>query len=146
MLQYQGPATIRYAKQHGTQPSLSRACLTLKQAAAIVVVTVAATRHAREVQPSHERWSATALEISLDAQRGSPKFARAFSAESSPTVQIRCLVFFTRLKDRLLGSCKALGKAGMEHESLRTSPSAVYQDDWEFSADGWEPESLKDVG
>ena len=54
MLQYQGPATIRYAKQRSTQQSPSRAYPTLKQASEIVVVIVAATRHARGVQPRHE--------------------------------------------------------------------------------------------
>lgn len=146
MLQYQGPATIRYANQHGTQQSPSRAYPTPKQTSEIVVVTVATTRRARGEQPRHEGWSATALEVSLDAQRGSPKSACAFSAENSPTVQIRCLVFFAWLKDRLLGSWKTLGKPGTEHRSLRTSPNSVYRDDWEISAEGWETESMQDAG
>lgn len=145
MLQYQGPATIRYAKQQSTQQSPARAYPTLKQASEIVVIAMA-TSHANKVQSRHEGWSPTALELSLDAQRGSPKSACAFSAEDSPTGQIRWLVFFTWLKDRLLGSCKTLGKAGMEQRSLQTSPKSVYQDDWEFSAEGWETESMQGAG
>lgn len=50
------------------QQSPSRVYLTLMQALEVVVVIVAATRHAREVQPRHEGYLAAAQEISLDAQ------------------------------------------------------------------------------
>lgn len=75
MLQYQGPAMILCAKQRRTQqapPSVK---------ASEIVITVAAARHARELQLRHEGQSATALEKSLDAQHDSPKSACAFCAE-----------------------------------------------------------------
>lgn len=70
----------------------------------------------------------------------------ALSLQSGPMVQKGCLVFFTWLKDRLLGSCRTLGKAGVECRSLQTSPDSVCEDNWEFSAEGWETESVQDAG
>lgn len=94
MLQYQGPATAWYSKPRSAHQLPYRADPTLKQSLQTVSVIAVATRQARKVQLRHQGRSATALEMSPDAQQGSPKAAYAFSAEDSPTEQITCLVLF----------------------------------------------------